>query len=149
MNAAQVASCYCGCCWEVVISRWGPGRWAVSSRGSSGQWSRRGRQVWRHASHGAEESQPNTWLSSLSRRGHMAQNREWGLRHPHTPQAHSPATAARRDPRSCTGDILAGWWSLHPLLDLPLSPISGPNRGVRGRGHRRGRPRVDALQGWS
>ena len=150
MNVAQAFSCYCESgCWGVATSRWGPGRWASSSRGCWVQRSRTGRWVWRRASRGGAGSQPSTWLSSLSRRGRTAQIREWELQRPRTQQARSPARGARRDPRSCTGDILGGRWSRRLLLGPPLPRISGPSRGVRGRGRKWGRPRADAPQGWN
>lgn len=149
VNVAQAFSCYCesGCC-RVATSRWGPGRWASSSRGCWVRRSRTGRWVWRRASRGGAGSQPSTWLSSQSRRGRTAQIREWVLQRPRTQQARSPATGARRDPRSCTGDILGGRWSRRLLLGPPVPRISGPSRGVRGRGRKWGRPRADAPQGW-
>lgn len=147
MNEAQASSCYCeSCYWGVATSRWGPGRWAASNQGSWGQWSRRGRWAWRHASRGGAGSQPSTWLSSLSRRGRTARSRETGLRRPCTRRARNPATGARRDPRSCTGDI-HGVLCARSLLAPPPPRISGPSRGVRGHGRMWGRPRVDAPQG--
>lgn len=86
-------------------------------------------------------------MSSLRRRGRTAQNREWELQRPRTQQAHSPATGARKDPHSCTGDILGGLWNRRPLPAPPLPQISGPSRDVHGHGRKRGRPMADALQG--
>lgn len=149
-NAVQAASCYWDSdCWGVEVSRWGPGRWAVSSRDCLGQQSRMGRQVWMRESRGGGESLPSTWPSSLSRRDHRERRREWELLRRRTRRAQSPATGARRAPRSCTAGILDGLWSPRLLLAQPLLPISDPSRGVRGHGRRRGKPRADAPQGCS